>query len=89
MTEQYRVEAQIILTDGSKRNVIVSDIIELRDAADARSKMEAVLFENKINKGSICAQLDGNYGKWSVIPTRSIRSITVYVARIFEELYDD
>ena len=89
MTEQYRVEASIILTDGSTGNVIVSDIVESRDAADARSKMEAVLFENKINKGAICVQLDGNYGKWSVIPTRSIRSITVYVARIFEELYDD
>ena len=83
----YRVEAQIILTDGSTGNAIMSDIIESKDVADDRANLEAVLFSNKINKGSICAQLDGN--KWSVIPTRSIRSITVYVARIFEELYDD
>ena len=89
MTEQYRVEASIIFTDGSKHTVIVSDIIKSKSLADDRAHMEAVFLSNKINKGSIVAQLDGNYGKWSVIPTRSIRSITVYVAQIFEELYDD
>ena len=83
----YRVEASIIFTDGSTGNVIVSDIVESKDAADDRAHMQAAFLSNKINKGSIVAQLDGN--KWSVIPAHSIQSITVYVARIFEELYDD
>ena len=89
MTERYRVEATIILTDGSTGNVIVSDIVESKDAADDRAHMEAVFLSNKINKGSVVTQLDGNYGKWSVIPAHSIQSATVYVATIFEELYDD
>ena len=85
----YRVEAQIILIDGSTGNAIVSDIIESKSAADDRAEIKAAFFSDRINEGSIRVQLDGNYGKWSVIPTRSIRSITVYVATILEELYND
>ena len=87
MTKLYRVEASIIFTDGSTGNAIMSDIIESKDVADDRANLEAVLFSNKMNKGSICVQICGN--EWSVIPTHSIQSITVYVARIFEELRDD
>ena len=82
----YRVEASIILTDGSTGNAIMSDIIESKDVADDRAEIKAASFSDRINEGSICVQLDNNYGKWSVIPTRSIRSITVYVVQIFEEL---
>ena len=83
----YRVEATIVLTDGSTGNAIMSDVIESRDVADDRAEIKAASFSDRINEGSICVQIYGN--KWSVIPAHSIRSITVYVVQIFEELYDD
>ena len=79
----YRVEAQIILIDGSTGNAIVSDIIESKDVADDRAEIISASFSDRINEGSICVQIYGN--KWSVIPARSILSITENVVQIFEE----